>query len=89
MFKRVEFWGLSWTSFQEVLNMTSEEMLKVFWEPDRYGWDNNDTYNWEFRSESNENAVYNIYTDDWWRIMKLWHNDLWENLEIFKDWLYK
>lgn len=88
MFKRVEFWGLSWTSFKEVLNITSEEMLKTHWEPDRYGWVSKDEFNWEFRSKSNTNAVYNVYTDNWWKIMELWHNGLWEDLETFKDWLY-
>jgi len=68
--------------------MTSDVMFENFWEPDMYGWDNDGVYNWEFRSLSNANAVYNIYTRDNGRIMELGYNGLWENLEIFKDWLF-
>lgn len=88
MFRRLKFGGISGTSFKWTIDIHVDAMKETFWEPDRYGWDSQDSFNWEFRSLTNEFAVYNVYTNDGWKTIKLGHNDIWEPTLAFLDWLH-
>lgn len=85
MFQRVEYLWTSWTSLVKVLEVSKKSLVEKFGKPDYY-LDNE--FNWCFSSNENHNARYNVYTNDWFRTIKLWHNWLWHKTSDFEKWLF-